>query len=765
MPPPPTLFREGNLVPRMGEKKEELDKIKPIDYIMGWFDKRLPTHAKSIITTPITVSDRIVILLSKTGSGKSTGFPTHLFLRFFKRYRKMLLITQPRVITAKEIPEEIVSEPSYTSQSPYEDKMEMFVNIGFQTRHFVRKPLKKGILFTTVGIVLQFLKILSDEEFISKYKFVIIDEAHDRALDVDIVMLLMKRLIMRNLKNDPPFLVIMSATIDPELYATYFGTKTIFEVGGVVNPINMHFLPYDASNIIQQSATIVRTIHTQHPEDYMQEDQTIDYQNKGEIIIFCPTIEICTLIQREVQKLNHSLEHKMIPIVLTGKSVNGVKKELYEIYASLNVLSVYSEKKFHIPVRKVIIATNVAETGLTLRNLKYCIDTGLENSVQFMSAYNTTIVAVKPATKSMVLQRRGRVGRKQVGVFYGLYTEKTFNQLIDVNYPEIYTKDITTVLLNIKASNPSMDLEQLDLMNPPSDTSLQLGLMKLYALGVLDHEKQITQVGQWMNKFMRVSLESIRMILSGLHYRVNLNDLIIIACYLNTNRGDIFRFGFKGFQSMFKDESETHPSIHYFHFNQLKSRLLISCDMIDFLLFYHSFLDYAYETEDIPTITKWCKSVGIHYNGLLQLSDFIDEVTNSLIFDIGINPYAFDVPSIYEELAWSNYMGNDDFIQSVIRIKKCIYEGYKCNILIHQQYIEYQSMLTRQVVYVDSKLVSNIHQQKIGEPIIQTQPKYILYTSLSFLWNDDLKRFIFYTNAPITVLDGFMDVDFTFLES
>lgn len=762
----PTLTIKGNLVPRMGEKKEDLDKLIPMDYIMDWFDKRLSKHAKTPINIPLTIHDRIVVLLSKTGSGKSTAFPTNLFLRFYDRFRKMILITEPRVITAMEIPDQIASIPEYTSKSIYKEKIEMFVNIGYQTRNFVRKPQKKGILFTTVGIVLQFLKTLTDEEFIDKYKFIIIDEVHDRSLDVDIVMLLMKQLIMRNLKNDPPFLIVMSATIDPESYASYFGTKTIFEVGGTVNPIDMNFLPYDTNNVIQQAVSTVKTIHENNQDDYYdKESKKIDYLNKGEIIIFSPTVEICMSLQKELLQLNRSLTDKLIPIILTGKNVRRIKKELYEIYASLSMLKINENKQLYIPVRKVIIATNVAETGLTLPKLKYCIDLGMENNVQFISRYNATIIAVKPATKSMVLQRRGRVGRLQKGEFYGMYTQKTFDHLIETDYPEILTNDITSILLNIKVSNPTIDLENLDLMKRPSDDSLQLGMTKLYISGSLDHEKQITTIGTFMNKFMFLSIESIRMILTGLHYQVNLNDLIIIACYLSAPRGEVFRFGFKGFHSLFKDETEEHSDTSYFHFNKFKTRLLISCDMIEFLLFYHHFLEYAYTTDDVPSIVKWCKSNGVHYEGLLQLSDLIDEITNILIFEIGINPYASNIPSIYEELAWSDYMGNDEFLQSVIRIKKCIYEGYKCNLLIHQEHHQYESILTRQIVHVDNKIISNLSYQKIGEPILQSQPKFILYTSLTYLWNEEIGHYEFYTNAPVTVLDGFVDIDFTFLES
>lgn len=762
----PTLFSKGNLIPRMGEKKEDLDKLVPIDYIMNWISNRLPRVSSEKIIKPITMSDRVIVLLSKTGSGKSTAFPTNIFLRFNRRYRKKILITQPRVLTAIDIPKSIVKEPSYTTKSPYEDKIEYGENIGYQTKEFVKRPLKKGILFATVGILLQFLKVMTDEEFIKQFKFIIIDEVHERSLDIDLVMLLMKDLIQRNIKNDPPFLVVTSATIDAEKYASYFGTKTIFEVSGMTNPIDMHFLDYDTSNYIDSAIHTIKKIHTEFKSDYYNEEtKEIDYKNKGEIIIFAATTGMCVSIYNQIHILNETLEDKIFPIILTGDSIKNVRIEYYYIGAPLERLIVTINDKNYKPTRKVYIATNVAETGLTLDNLKYCVDIGLINAVEYNARYNSNMVFIKPATQSMVLQRRGRVGRKQKGLFYPLYSEDTFNALIVEKPPTIHTSDITEHILNIQISNLNANLEHLDLMSRPSDDSIKMSLTKLYVLGALDSNKEPTEIGILMNKFQRLSIESRRMILSSIYYEVDMMDMIIIACFLEMGQTAITERGFKGYDSSFQVK-EGQSDIDYFNFNKLKTRLLISCEMIEFVLFYKQFIKFV-ETHMNNTndILQWCVDKKVNYASLIQLTEMIDDVVNAVLFSININMYQLGTTSVYEDLAMSEYMGDEQFIKKIVQMKKCIYEGYKMNVLIRKDDYTFQSLMTHQDVIVPSKMIRNLSSQKIGEPIVQTKPKFILYTSLSFQYSKDDKKYQFFTTGPITILDGFIDIDFTFLES
>ena len=147
----PTLLKQNVIIPHMGETKTEISNIAGIDFILRWF--------RSKIDNVSSISDRIVILKSATGSGKSTVFPTEFYLRFHSIMKKNVIVTQPRILTAVSIPKTIAAEPSYQKKNREDNQgIELYKNIGYQTKEYVRKPIEKGILFCTIGVLLQFLK-------------------------------------------------------------------------------------------------------------------------------------------------------------------------------------------------------------------------------------------------------------------------------------------------------------------------------------------------------------------------------------------------------------------------------------------------------------------------------------------------------------------------------------------------------------------------------------------------------------------------------
>jgi len=151
----PTLFQSGTIVPRMGEDKKEMDNTVAIEHIMKWFDNRIPIRYKEEPKIkPLDISDRVIIIKSGTGSGKSTSLPPNFYLRFKKRLNKGIIVTQPRVLTAIEIPKTIDSIPAYKIPNKEGLSIELYKNLGYQTKEFVRKGIYKGILFTTTGILL-----------------------------------------------------------------------------------------------------------------------------------------------------------------------------------------------------------------------------------------------------------------------------------------------------------------------------------------------------------------------------------------------------------------------------------------------------------------------------------------------------------------------------------------------------------------------------------------------------------------------------------
>jgi len=763
--PPITLLKRGALVARMGESQSDLDQMIPINYIMNWFDKKLDSKSAS------SMSDRVVILLSKTGSGKSTSIAPTLYLRFFNKYRKQIVITQPRVLTTKEIPRDIGNIEAYKKPNKEGLSIELYRNLGYQTQEFVRKPEEKGILFCTTGILLQFLKNMTDEAFCKKYKFVIIDEAHDRSLDVDLILLMMKRLIKRNLSNNAPFLILMSATINVPQYSKYFNTKTVFEVDGQSKPIEVVYPPVDVDDIYAKTCEIVKGL-----EEY-EEKNPSDVLNKGirDMIVFMPATAPIKKMIKALSKLNSSLEKKILPIGITSADINGDTINYKLVMEDSSNLKVEFEGKMVPAYRRIIVSTNVAETGLTLESLRYCVDTALQFTNEFNPRHGMTILITKPTTSSMSLQRKGRVGRKHPGVFFPLFTENTFNKMIVDNTPNVMVQDITSHLLAMIVREPMPSLNNLSIyqmITPPSTDSVKYALNRLFTLGAIDGTGTATKLGKIINMFRKLDIEPCKMILSGLIYGASIKELCCLACLLSVKKTDLILnqrdSGVPPYDtaSLLNEVYEV-PALFDEHkcdtanYNRLKAKLLIGCEMLELLLIYQRFTAKM-ATLPISEMAQWCEEKGLNYYQLSKMTEKIDEVHWHMLEQMKINPVqgSSQYDELYQSLKRSTEVNNDDLVNSVIKLKKCIYEGYKCNLLKWNESANSYQTNSGINVMVDSKLVSPLSYQKVGAPFKQNRPELLIYKAL--LMRQDRSGHFNYEASAISIMDGFAHIDLDF---
>ena len=765
---PITLLNKGSLVPRMGEKQSDLDKIVPLDYIMNWFGTKLNSKVAS------SMSDRVVILLSKTGSGKSTSIAPTLYLRFFNKYKKRILITQPRVLTTMEIPKDIANIDAYKKPNKEGLSIELYRNLGYQTQEFVRKTSEKGILFCTTGILLQFLKNMDDETFIKKFKFILIDEAHDRSLDVDLVLLLMKQLISRNLSKNPPFLILMSATLNVDEYSKYFKTKTVFEVNGQSKPIEVIYPSVVVDNIYSKTCEIIQNL------EIYEKEKPSDVLEKGirDVIVFMPSVAMIKKMVIALSKLNASLKKKILPISITSADINGSTDNYRLIMEDYTKLKVEVEGKLVPAYRRIIVSTNVAETGLTLESLRYCIDTALQFTNEFNPRHGLNIMMTKPTTSSMSLQRKGRVGRKHPGVFYPLFTEDTFNKMIVDNTPSIQVEDFTSHLLALLSNESSVNLDHLPvykMLTPPSDDSINYSLERLYILGAIDSNGNTTKLGKMMNSFRKINIESCKMILSGLVYGASIKELVCLACLLTIRKSDIIldkkvsgvaplETGIL-FDELYEIGSTFDKSkCDTLNFNRLKAKLLVGCEMLEMLLIYQRFSSKAHSLE-LDKLSEWCFSKGLHFANLCKLTESIDEVYWQMLEQLKINPVymATERSELYQTLKRSSDMNNTELVDSVIKLKQCIYEGYKNNILLwNEESNSYQTTSGLKVI-VKSKITSRLSYQKLGAPFDQDRPNILIYKEL--LTRQDISGAYAHEASMISNMDGFVNIDLELIAS
>ena len=789
--PLPTLYIEGNLVPQMGEKQKELDEMKPIDYIMDWFDKRIPKIKGGEPQLPITsISDRVIILRSSTGSGKSTSIAPTLFRKFYRRWDKnQILLTQPTQLTTQSITYDIDRIPAFKEEGEDTIPIELFKNLGYQYKENVFKPLERGILICTTGILLQILKNNTNEYICNKFNVIIVDEVHNRSIDVDLILYFLLQLVNDDIKKCP-FIILMSATMDPYKYANYYKTKTIFQVNGLTFPIENNYLKVSTPDYISKSVELIDKIH----KDNIKE---VDIHNNVDMLLFVHNMATLNKVYDKLNQLNETYsKNYLLPIMLTGDIFRKGDPNYNYIFSNLSLIKIKVKNKTVTPVRRVIIGTNVAETGVTIETLKYCLDIGYVNSIEFNPIYNCNVLLVKPANQASVLQRKGRVGRKFDGIWYPLFTEESFNKLQVNSLPNLFTEEITFNLLNIiikfseitlndknefiykeevinqdKILNfKNLNIQNINLLdNIPYDMS-SLSLNKLFILGYIHSNSYPTKLGLLANKFQKINLEHIKIIISGYNYGANIEDLIIIIAYLITGKNSITESKFKSFNIQFDNIKD--KCLDNYNYNKLKTRLFISCEFIDFLLFYKHFQIICYTTKDIAKIEEWCMRHKIKYKGMLNIVRVKDDIINNMINKMNLNPY-LNYKNLYELLNTRNESKKSDIeydlteaIQEIIKIKKCLYEGLQLNIATYDdKKNEYISNITGNIITTNSYLTKNLPILDYGDNFIQTKPKIILYDSIIMKYDNIIGKFIFSPINAISVLDGYISNNSSLISS
>lgn len=679
--PVPTLFKKGYLIGK------NLENEVPLDYIMQWFRDS---------------NNKILILQSSTGSGKSTVLPPEFFQQI--NPYKNVICTQPRIINATSIPHQIV--PFYATR---DIPLVLGYNLGFSTGLYSIHTTIPGIMYMTIGVFYAILMVYTDDEIIEKYSCIFIDEAHERQSMLDVVLYMVKQFLLRNARNkNCPFIVIMSATLDIPKFTEYFNTKDVIEVKGETYAINEIFIEYDSKNIFKDIVTQIVKYH----ENNLNQKIFVD------ILVFLSGV---VDIQKTAMFLKRATQQnkifKQYPILIVEVTKDTNEKNPKEIYAKLDKLRVTIDNKTVQPFRRVFIATNVVETGVTLENLVCVIDPGYYKSAEYNPIHECYSLIAKPITKSMHIQRRGRVGRIAPGDCITMFTKKTFDLLYDNSFSDIIKTDNTVDILNIivklselvKAKTTfeilasfypkPVNVFNIDLFEQPSMHSMNNSLNNLFYLGAIDKNKLLTPIGLIMGRFKRINLNLIKMILTGYCYDIAIIDLINIA--------SVFEAGILNLREKKID------------------LIFLNDDFINAILF----ADFLMET----SIFEIYQNIKIFDNR---------ENTIATMMALGLNPFK-NYNNRLNTITDANKK-----IQYVKMIKTCIYEGFKMNIARRMHDGSYVNRLNKTIK------VNGINVDKIN-------PEFIVYNKLLFKHNMKSEKFI-YKSEFTCILDGFVNVDLYF---
>lgn len=400
----------------------------------------------------LIAKNQTVIIIGETGCGKSTQVPQ--FLVDSKEFANCnIVVTQPRRVSACSLAKRVA----------YERHGKVGKEVGYNVRFDNNSCKNTRIKYVTDGMLLR--EILCDPD-LSNYSVVILDEIHERTMQTDLLIGLLKELQdRRDLK-----LVLMSATLQCQKFVEFFNNPPIIHVKGRMFP--------------------VAVFYTDQPElDYIDGCETAIIQlnmdlGPGDFLVFMTG-------QDEIEKLTESLNSKKLEPPLY----------VLPLYAALPMnlqQKVFEDKPEG--TRKVILSTNIAETSVTIPGIKYVIDSGLAKVKSYNPITGVETLNTTPIAKAQALQRSGRAGRESEGGCFRLYTEETFLQLIDSPIAEIKRADLCSVCLQLLALGVKNPLKFHFLEQPPSDLMIA-SLETIYELGGMNDNGELSEDGKIMATF------------------------------------------------------------------------------------------------------------------------------------------------------------------------------------------------------------------------------------------------------------------------
>ncbi|XP_030754425.1 ATP-dependent RNA helicase DHX30-like isoform X2 [Sitophilus oryzae] len=418
-------------------------------------------------------SNNCVIVKGQPGCGKSTRIPQYVLESWAKDSDDndlcRIAVTQPRRIAAISLSERVSDE---------RDEMVGDI-VGYQVRLKSQFIPKTGrILYCTTGIL---LRRLQSDPNLSTFSHVILDEAHERDLNTDLLMNLLKRALQ---ENDKLKVIVMSATIDAETFSQYFNGAPIFEVPGFAYPVQQNYLDSSKFNnsktLNMCKGEIPNVVH-----DEIAKVITFIHENKpeGAILVFLPGWEDLSKVEKMLSSLRNATVH-----ILHSKLKDS---EQYKIFS-----------KPPRGIRKIILSTNIAETSITIDDVVYVVDSGIHKDQVFDNEKGISVIDKEWISKASVRQRSGRAGRCAPGESYHMYTEEKFQTFQDYSTPKILNSSLTKVILDSKTIS---DMSACDFMNslitPPEKQAVERAVEELKQLELLDDNEKLTPLGRTLANF------------------------------------------------------------------------------------------------------------------------------------------------------------------------------------------------------------------------------------------------------------------------
>ncbi|MBW4718227.1 ATP-dependent RNA helicase HrpA [Saccharothrix obliqua] len=431
---------------RVALRREAVPKIT--------YPAELPVSARKDDIAALIRDHQVVIVAGETGSGKTTQLPK-ICLELGRGVLGQIGHTQPRRLAARTVAERVAQELG----TPLGQA------VGYKVRFTDQSGDDTLVKLMTDGIL---LAEIQTDRMLSRYDTIIIDEAHERSLNVDFLLGYLRQLLPRrpDLK-----VVITSATIDPERFSRHFGDAPIIEVSGRTYPVEVRYRPI---------------VDPDDPDADPDRDQTqavcdavreLQAEGPGDVLVFLSG-------EREIRDTADALAALQLPAT-----------EILPLYARLSFGEQHRVFQPHRG-RRVVLATNVAETSLTVPGIKYVVDPGTARISRYSSRLKVQRLPIEPISQASANQRKGRCGRVSEGICVRLYSEDDFDARPEFTDPEILRTNLASVILQMTAIGLG-DIAAFPFIDPPDARNINDGVQLLQELGaILPAEQKLTPLGR-----------------------------------------------------------------------------------------------------------------------------------------------------------------------------------------------------------------------------------------------------------------------------
>lgn len=449
-------------------------------------DPVLPIAGKADEIVRLIRDHQVVVVAGETGSGKTTQLPK-LCLAAGRGAAGMIGCTQPRRIAARTVARRVAEE----LQVPIGGE------VGYQVRFNDNISDATAIKFMTDGILLA--EIASDR-WLSAYDTIIVDEAHERSLNIDFLLGYLKQLLARrpDLK-----LIVTSATIDTARFAEHFGGAPVVDVEGRGYPVEVRYRPLEGESDEAGERSVLDGIVAVC-------DEIMQLRGTGDTLIFLPG-------EREIRDAHQALERRKYR-----------HTEVLPLYARLSAKD--QDRVFNPgPQRRIVLATNVAETSLTVPRIHYVVDAGLARVKRYSPRQKLDRLHIEPVSQASSDQRKGRCGRIAPGTCFRVFSEADFESRPQYTDPEIRRASLAGVILRMLSLGLG-DIEAFPFVEPPDPRAVADGWQQLAELGAIDAQRKLTATGRTMAK-LPVDPKLARMLVAARHHGV-LHEMLAITSFL-----------------------------------------------------------------------------------------------------------------------------------------------------------------------------------------------------------------------------------------